>query len=224
MLKTEYVSKLNPDLTKALEDYGDSLSGKFNAHRIGRVIKFYPERLTVDVELLDKMTFRDTIEDYSVILDLPLIIAGAPNTHLTFGDITGSEVLVHFNDTDIDNWFKTGEAYEPNTARKHDFSDGFAELSIQSLPNVFKYDMEGTVLSRGGYIIKLTDKNVQISNGEASIVMEGGNITITGNIQLNGSLNATGTISSDTDVLSAGKSGKSHTHTGNAGNPTSPPN
>lgn len=225
MLATEYVAKEEPDLPKALETYGDSLSAKFNSHRVGRIVKFYPDRLTVDVELLDKIIFRDTIEDYSIIPDLPLVISGAKNTYLTFGDVTGTEVIVHFNDTDIDNWFKTGQAYEPNTARQHDFSDGFAELSIHSLPNVFEYDITGTVLNRGNFNIKLTDEDIQITNGEASIVLNGNNITITGNITLNGSLTATGTISSDTDVLSAGISGKTHTHTSAAaGSPTSAPN
>lgn len=227
MLNREYLERKDPDLLKALDTFGDSLASRFNCHRVGVITKFYPEKLTVDVSLRDKIIFRNTVQDFTTIMDLPLLIQGSNNSHLTFGNIEGCEVLVHFNDTDIDFWFQTGEAYEPNTPRKHDFSDGFAELRPHSQPNVFEYDLTGTVLSKGSCKVKMTDTTVEITNGTSTIFMEGNNITITGNVTVNGTVGATGQVSSDVDVLSAGISGKGHTHNYNPGpgspTPTEPP-
>lgn len=50
------------------------------------------------------------------------------------------------------------------------------------------------------------------------------NYNITSNINVSGDIHATGTITADTEVVGAGKNLSTHTHTGNQGSPTSPPN
>lgn len=61
-----------------------------------------------------------------------------------------------------------------------------------------------------------------------NITLEGdltqtGAYKLTGDITQTGDLNITGTGTATVDFVSAGKSGKGHTHTGNLGSPTSPP-
>lgn len=215
MLSREYLDKLDPDLAKMLERYGDSLSSRFKCHRVGKITKFDSERMVVSVRLLDKMLFRDTVQDFTELTDLPLVVYGNAKSRLTLGDVTGSECVVHFNDTDIDLWFATGEAYEPNTARQHDWSDGFVELRPYSLPNVTPYPLTETVLERGNCKLRLLDDgSVIVTNGQAVLTMTEGNITITGNVSVTGDLTVSGTITGNTDVIAGGISGKSHVHSG----------
>lgn len=212
MLKREYLDKFNPDLTKMLETYGDSLSSKFKCHRVGIITSFNSERKTVNVRLLDKMIFRDMVEDYTELADIPLLIQGVGDSQLTFGDVVGAECLVHFNDTDIDLWFATGESYEPNTARVHDFNDGFAELRPFSLPNNFDYDMQSTMLRRGNCKIRLlTDGSIEITNGSAILTMTENNVNITANVNITGNVNIVGDSKMTGNVTIEGET----SHTGN---------
>lgn len=195
MLPREYLDKLNPDLLKMLETYGDNLGSKFKCHRVGTITKFDPQRLVVNIRLLDKMTFRDMVDDYTELVDIPIIINGIDDSHLTFGDITGSECLVHFNDTDIDLWHETGEAYEPNTARIHDWNDGFAELRPYSTPHLFNYDLAGTVLERKNCKVRLLDNGaIEITNGSAIMTLSGNNVDITANTHIAGNVTIDGDV------------------------------
>lgn len=165
------LAKFSPDLTYSLSVMEDGIKYDINVHKVGKITKFYPDKLTVDVQVLSKFNIQDNVTDYAVLLDLPLIIDGAIDTHLTFGDITGSECLIHFNDTDIDAWYETGEKYTPPSLRLHNISDGFATLRPHSQTNLFPYDMEGTVLNKGNNIIKLTGNEISstVSNSQLKV-------------------------------------------------------
>lgn len=195
-----------------------------NCHRVGKIVAFNKEELTCDVELLElKPNISAGESEYAVLCQLPLIVEGTDDSWLTWGDIVGCECLVHFNDRNIDNWFATGEKYAPNTNRLHDLSDGFVTLRPRSKPKVFEYDDTGVVIHKGNVNIKLTADTVEITNGNAVFTMSGDTITVTGNLVVSGTINAQGTITSADDCVSGGISGKTHTHIGNAGSPTSPP-
>ena len=225
------LAKTEPDIQYALQVFGEALKYDLNCHRVGKIVKFYPETLTCDVELLELKPNKGRLSKYDLLQGLPLMVYGGINTNLTFGDVTGAECLVHCNDRDIDSWFNTGEAYKPRTGRLHDFSDGFVSLRPRSTKDLISYEMDGTVLNVGSTKIKLKADSIEAVSGSCTVLMSGDSVTITastvnvnGNMVVNGEIKATGQISSDTDVLAAGKSGKGHTHTGNMGNPTSPPN
>lgn len=161
------LSVFNPDLEKMLSTLYDAIMYDMNCHRVGRVIKFNKDKLTVDIELLEKFkNNQGDIKEFTTVLDCPLVIYGLPNTGLTFGDPTGAEVLLHFNDRNIDRWFETGEKYLPNTARMHHMSDGFATLSPRSLPNIIEYNLESTVLNRGINKLKINDESINILTEE----------------------------------------------------------
>lgn len=201
----------DPDLTKLLKMFGRNLSEQFNCHRLGKITAFDSETLTCKVKLLDKLVFNDTEQDYIELTKMPLLIYATENAGLTLGNVVGSECLVHFNDTDIDNWKQTGEAYAPNSLRRHDFSDGFVELRPFDYTEAQKttYDSEGVALYNGNAKVRLkNDGVIEITNGSAVIVMSGNNVTITGNLSVNG------TITADTDVKTNNISLKQHTHGG----------
>ena len=239
MIDKEYTDKISPDLGKLLERVIAIASNRFKCHRVGKIMAFDKTKMTVTVRLLDKFMFRGNQEDFIQMSQVPLVVYSRGQSGLTLGNVVGSECLVHFNDTDCDNWFFTGEAYEPNSPRQHDLADGFAELRPISTPNVPQdYDDAGTVLYNGDCKVKLgDDKSVTVTNGTSTMSMSasgeigltngsaiinisGSDITITGNITVNGTITTTG------DTIAAGISVSTHVHGGvssgnnNTGTPT----
>lgn len=189
---------------------------KMNSHKVGKIIKFNKEELTCDVQILELIPKSNGgYVEYAPILQLPLVIEGTDTSHITFGNIVGSECLVHFNDRDIDKWFKTGETYSPNTTRMHDLSDGFVTLRPYSKVKTFAYYEGGIEIKNGNTIIHLND--------DGTIDITASTVTINGNIVVNGDLTASGTVTGSTDVIADTISGKTHVHTGNLGTDTSAP-
>lgn len=206
-----------PDLARLLESVGRALSAQFKCHRVGRITAFDSDTLTCSVKLLDKFIFNDTEQDYVEFTGVPLLIYATETAGLTLGNVVGAECLVHFNDTDIDNFLQTGEAYAPNSLRRHDFNDGFVELRPfdHVAAQKITYDSEGVALYNGNTKVQLKDDgSAVITNGSAVITLNGGDIAITGNVTISGDLTVNKTITATTDVVTKNISLKQHTHTG----------
>lgn len=233
---SDKIARTEPDFLYTMQVFATSISYDLNCHRVGKIVNFYPETLTCDVELLELKPNQGRLDKYALFQGLPVMIEGGIDTNLTFGDITGSECVIHFNDRDIDAWFDTGEAYQPNSQRLHSFSDGFVSLRPHNKNDVFQYEMDGTVLNNGATKIKLADDGsvtitnatstlsmsedtVQITNGSCTWSMSGDTITVTGKVvingdtMINGKLNVSGEIKSDIDVKATEISLLTHTHT-----------
>lgn len=196
-----------------------------NCHRVGRIVAFDKNTQLCNVEILELFpSVSEGGQKYAQINDLPLIIEGTDDSWITFGDIVGSECLIHFNDRDIDNWYETGEGYIPNSPRLHNMSDGFVTLrprnKLKAIPN---YSIDSLHIHRKNVDIYIKDDSVQISNGSCVFVMSGDTITVTGNLVVNGDITASGTVTGSTDVIADTISGKTHVHTGNLGTDTSAP-
>lgn len=215
----------DPDLTYAMSIFGNSIQYDLNCHRVGKIVKFNPEDLTCDVELLELKPTQSRLDKYALIQGLPLLVEGGIDTNLTFGDVTGAECLVHFNDRDIDSWFDTGESYKPNSKRMHDFSDGFVSLRPHNKNDVIDYEIDGTVLNKGQNKIKITSDSIIVSVvGGCVLTLKDNTATLVGDLIVNGNITASGTITGQTDVIAGAISGKTHTHTSGApGDPTSSP-
>ena len=216
-MKQWAIDKGVPDLARLLETFGRNLSAKFNCHRVGRITAFDSDTLTCKVKLLDKFVFNDTEQDYVEFTGMPLLIYATETAGLTLGNVVGAECLVHFNDTDIDNFLQTGEAYAPNSLRSHDFADGFVELRPfdHVAAQKITYDSEGVALYNGNTKVQLKDDgSAVITNGSAVITLSGGDIAITGNVTISGDLTVNKTITATTDVVTNNISLKQHTHTG----------
>lgn len=215
----------DPDLTYAMSIFGNSIQYDLNCHRVGKIVKFNPDDLTCDVELLELKPTQSRLDKYALIQGLPLLVSGGIDTNLTFGDVTGAECLVHFNDRDIDSWFDTGESYMPNSKRMHDFSDGFVSLRPHNKNDVIDYEIDGTVLHKGQNKIKITSDSIIVSVvGGCVLTLKDNTATLVGDLIVNGNITASGTITGQTDVIAGAISGKTHTHTSGApGDPTSSP-
>lgn len=215
----------DPDLTYTMGVFANSIQYDLNCHRVGKIVKFNPDDLTCDVELLELKPTQSRLDKYALIQGLPLLVSGGIDTNLTFGDVTGAECLVHFNDRDIDSWFDTGESYMPNSKRMHDFSDGFVSLRPHNKNDVIDYEIDGTVLNKGQNKIKITSDSIVVSVvGGCVLTLKDNTATLVGDLIVNGNITASGTITGQTDVIAGAISGKTHTHTSGApGDPTSSP-
>lgn len=194
-----------PDLTKLLKTFGRNLADQFNCHRVGRITAFDSNTLICKVKLLDKFIFNGTEEDYVEFTNMPLLIYATETAGLTLGNVVGAECLVHFNDTDIDNWLETGEAYAPNSLRQHDFADGFVELRPYDnlAAQKISYDTTAVVLRNRNVKIKLTDGGQLILDNQFTSatgdVDVAGTVTAANVIPRNG---YSGTVTVGTKVMS----------------------
>jgi phage baseplate assembly protein gpV len=81
----------------------------------------------------------------------------------------------------------------------------------------------------GGIVINAPGNDVEINTGTAivnasvSTTINSPDTNVTGNLHIQGHLNFVGATGS-ADVVASGKSLVSHTHTGDSGGSTSPPN
>lgn len=204
----EYLSIGDPDLGEIIRNKCENMAEKLNCHRVGKITSFNSDTFLCKVKLFDKLTFMGQEVDYTELPSLPLIVYGIPGKHLTFGNIVGAECVVHFNDTDMSRWLQTGEVYAPASARRHDFADGFVELSPRSLGNVFTYYANGLELKNGNTVIHLNDDGtIEITNGQAIINMSKSTISITGDVTVSGKVTAVGEVTSGSILLTQHKHG-----------------
>lgn len=169
-----------------------------NCVKIGKIIKFYPEDKTADVQIITKIKDEeDNIKDIA-LLSKCLVIGNK----ITLPIEEGENVVVLFNDYDLNIYFETGEAQLPYSDRKHDLSDGIVICGLNSLINAINYDNSAICLN---YNTKVNG-NLDISE----------NTTINGNNEVKGNNEAatysTGGVPgisgvfADTGTASSGKS------------------
>lgn len=175
--------------------------------------------------------------DSPKITNIPLSVNQCEGLGLsiTMPVLHGQLCTLIFSQRSLDNFATTGQISNPTsgedaalcTVRCFDYTDAMCFPGVMTpANNIQNYSQTAVEVRNGDGSVKLSvyPETLSLTQGTASIQMAGGNITINaGTVTINGNLSVSGTISSDTDVLSAGISGKNHVHTGNAGQPTSPP-
>lgn len=150
-----------------------------NCVKIGRIIKFYTEDKTADVEILTKQKKEDGSFQNISILKKCLVLGNKITTPILEGD----DVVVLFNDYDLNSYFETGTAQEPYSTRKHDLSDGIVLMGLNSLVNAIQYDNSAICLN---YEQTRINGNLEV-NGDTT---QNGNNTITGNNTVSGNVDA----------------------------------
>lgn len=87
---------------------------------------------------------------YPLLVDMPVIVLGGGNAHLTFPITKGDQALILFNDRSIDNWFQSGQVGPVSSSAAHAFSDGIALVGLNSLgTSITNYDAVRAVLRNG---------------------------------------------------------------------------
>ena len=157
----------------------EAIFESLNCVKIGRIIKFYTEDKTADVEILTKQKKEDGSFQNISILKKCLVLGNRITTPILEGD----DVVVLFNDYDLNSYFETGTAQEPYSTRKHDLSDGIVLMGLNSLVNAIQYDNSAICLN---YEQTRINGNLEV-NGDTT---QNGNNTITGNNTVNGNVDA----------------------------------
>ena len=134
-LKLRSIEKnpLNEIETKTIQQ--EAIMSRLNCHNIGRILEFDVATQTCTVELMQLKKFNSRIYAPAPITQVPLIIYGAGNGHITLPNPEGSICLLFFNDRNMDNFMLTGEQYLPDTTRMHDFTDCIAITTFKTLAN-----------------------------------------------------------------------------------------
>lgn len=172
----------NGTLATLLEAKAMELARRLNCVQIGTIEAFNASEQTASISLNFKRVINDTLKDYAVLVQVPCIVLNGGGGGLSFPISKGDTCVVFFNDRNMDNWFATGAVMEPDSARTHDMSDGIALVGIRSLANLLSgYLTDGVKLWYNNCQITLKNGSLTIDNGGGgTVVLNGGNITITG--------------------------------------------
>jgi hypothetical protein len=141
------------------------------------------------------------LKDGDVIPNVPVMTVAGNGGYLSFNVRAGDVGLLVASKFDISNFKKTGGRARAASARRFSWSDGFfLPLVMQSIDADFK-------IGKAGNYIRFKNGGIEI-NGN---ITHTGNYSQTGNFDISGNADIGG-ISTASDHVSDGISGKSHTH------------
>lgn len=194
-MKPQRLKPMKADLTTLINTFKEVIFNVLNCHKLGRIVSFNKDNQTAQVELLIQRSVDGQIIEYPVLIDCPVFIISGGNARITMPVTAGDSCLVLFNDDDIDNWFASGSKQEPNTNRKHNFTDALAVVGFRHLGNkITDYSATNMQIKMGSVLIDISDSKAEITDGTAKVTVTGGNITIEGSaININGTLTINGT-------------------------------
>lgn len=184
----------------------------------GIIASFDPATQTASVQPAIKRIFTERgAVNLPLCVDVPVAFPGGGDFFLTFPVKPGDECILLFSERAIDNWHVSGGTQPPAEYRMHDLSDGIAIVGLNSQPKKL------ADLQTDGAELRTRNRSTYIRLTEGTIYIKG-NIAHEGNTNQTGDTTSTGTITGQTDVIAAGKSGSTHTHPGDSGGTTGPPN
>lgn len=217
-----------------------------NTIKVVQVIAVNTDAFTVDVQIaVNQLDGQNNATPHGTIYSIPYgWIMGGTNA-FQIDPAVGDLGVMAISDRDISAVKNTKAIANPGSLRKFSPSDGIYLFGIPALNSApptqwFKWT------SGGGYNITDSFGNVQQATN-AGISINGvvfnrsgqvaGNLPVTGALELGGSIenisgglytgdiHIGGTLTGDTDVIAAGKSGKSHSHEvlGGVGSDVGPP-
>ena len=180
---------------------GEILNGLI---KIGEVSVIYP----------DEGTARVVFDDDDSVVSAPLKVLHKntfKNGDYSMPDI-GEDVVCLFLPSALEDGFILGSFYAGDVTPPE--ADGNRRTVKFSDDTTVTYDRTAHALT---VVMKSGTVNVKCP----SITLDG-NVSITGTLDVAGATTTAG-ITDSADVVASGKSLVNHTHTGNAGSPTSPP-
>lgn len=210
--------------------------------KIGEVSVIYPEKGTA------RVVFDD--DDSLVSAELKVLKKNTFKNHDYGMPDIGEDVLCLFLPCAVEDGFIIGSFYagdvkpEENTGdlRTVVFDDEtrigydrkahklFIEIDREKEKTVITADQKEIYLQVGKdkTTVLMNDNTIDIDttkhiDAKAPTIKLDGDVTITGTLLVQGAVTTKAGITDGVDVVSSGKSLVKHTHTGNAGSPTSPP-
>lgn len=141
MAKLEQLPKSTPTFNDLMIMAQNNIMARTNCHNVGRILEFDKDKQTCTIQIMQLKQFYNKTFAAAPITDVPLIIYGMGYGYITLPDPVGSICLLFFMDRNIDAFLETGELYEPDNTRLHDFSDCIALTTFSTLNNpIESYD------------------------------------------------------------------------------------
>ena len=141
MAKLENLPKSQPTFNDLMIMAQNNIMARTNCHNVGKIIEFDKSTQTCTVQIMQLKQFFDKTMAAAPITDVPLIVYGMGDGFITLPNPVGSICLLFFMDRNIDAFLETGELYEPDNTRLHDFSDCIAITTFSTLNNpIENYD------------------------------------------------------------------------------------
>jgi len=149
----------------------------FNSLRVampGTIQEYNSAKRTATVQPGYNRVYNDGTEmPLPPLLDCPVFTLQGGGIHVGFPISKGDECLVVFGDANIDAWFVSGGTRTPMCNRRHDLSDGFALVGVNSLIGVKKL-ASALEVDEGGLAdatskISLKAGRIKISNNTKSL-------------------------------------------------------
>lgn len=164
------IKKSQIGLNEVLSIQADSIMESLNCHNIGKIINFYPETQTADIQILVLKQIQEEVIIPSILANVPLIVYGTANAHITLPNPTGSLCLLFFIDRDIDAFLDTEAPYVPVSPRMHDFSDCIALTTFKTPVNpISNYDENAITIEYENSTIKVKDEINLDANSDVNI-------------------------------------------------------
>lgn len=193
MAKIKEVQKSQIDFNSVMRLAQDATMSRLNCHNIGRIEEFDKQTQRCTVQLMQIKQFNNEYITPVPLTDVPLIIIGAGNGHITLPNPVGTICLLLFLDRNIDTFLETGEMYSPDTTRMHDFSDCVALTTFKTLANpIQNYDENAVTIFNSELIeaiqydssIKVYGDSVQIQSQSITEQENEEPITAIGELQI----------------------------------------
>lgn len=177
----------------------------------GKIVSFDTDTQIAEIQPLIRRIFVNSGPvDLPLCISCPVMFPRAGGFSMTFPVTVGDECMIMFSERALDTWLQSGGVQLPLDTRRHSLSDAIAILGLYSQPN--KLESFFT-----------TGIEIKADDGSIYFRLDGTGITIKGNVNIDGNITMTGT-STATDHTSDTISGKTHTHPGDSGGTTGPPN
>lgn len=187
MAEIRRIDKAQINFNSVMQLSQDAIMARLNCHNIGKILQFYPETQTADIQLMQIKQFNKQQITPTILTEVPLIIYGAGGAHITMPDPTSTICILLFMDRNIDTFLETAESYVPQTSRMHDFTDCIALTTFKTLANpLTEYDEKAITIMNEEIIEEVKQKSF-IKVYSQQILMQntlGGEISLTGKINI----------------------------------------
>lgn len=191
------------------------------------------------IKIVDPVTKLVRYINRPLITNIPMALAWSESLGLgtTMPYKVGDKCTLIFAERSLDNFLITGEISPPVdgptpdtcTIRCFDETDAMCFPGIITKTKIPNYSQDAVEIRNAdkSSLFSLSNSSLTLKQGDASITIKDGKIYMVGDIEHTGNQNSSGTITGQEDVVSAGISGKGHTHKYNPGpgtpTPTLPP-
>lgn len=187
------------ELVQAIKDAIKSQTNEMHTALPGQVVSFDPGTGMATIKPTMQYSKPDGSKiDFPEISGVPVVFpqGAGQSVGVAFPVTAGDSVLLIFSEQALDYWLY---GQETGTDLRFDLSSAIA------IPGLFN--------KASSIVQKACSENAVVAaSGGVMLLVKPDKVEIIGDLKVTGKIDADGTITSNTDVLAAGISGKNHTH------------